>query len=70
MHMGKKKKYSQCLQCKYFVEDDESLKNPISYCILLGININDSGDCPDFVSLSEEDLPLKRKTDPDPEPVS
>lgn len=66
--MEKKRNYSQCRLCKYFVEDDETLKSPIAYCILLGINIIHSGDCSDFTSLNDEAIELHR--DSDPEPVS
>jgi hypothetical protein len=61
--MGKKRNYSPCVQCKYFVEDDESLKNTISYCILLGINIDDSGFCPEFVPLTEQEVNRKMNID-------
>ena len=63
-----KKDYSQCRQCKFFVEDDEALKNSIAYCILLGINIDDSGNCADFIALEENTV--SKEKDSDPEPVS
>ena len=66
--MGKNGNFAQCNLCKYFVEDDESLKNTIEYCIVLGINIDNSGECSDFISLNEESASLER--DSDPEPVS
>lgn len=65
--MEKNHNYAQCRLCKYFVEDDETLKNTIAYCILLGININDSGHCPEFKSLNEESASLQ--VDFNPEPV-
>ena len=67
--MEKNFNYAQCKLCKYFVEDDESLKNTIEYCILLGININDSGNCPEFISLNEESISFKLDPDSEPEPV-
>lgn len=65
--MGNVANYAQCSLCKYFVEDDESLKNTIEYCILLGININTSGNCTEFTSLNGESI--SGKLDSDPEPV-
>jgi hypothetical protein len=62
--MDNNQKYSQCSLCKFFVEDDESLKNPISYCILLGIHIDTSGQCPEFSSLNEEMSFSDCKSDP------
>jgi len=68
--MVKKGNFTQCKLCKYFVEDDESLKHTIEYCILLGININTSGNCPEYKALSEEFTSFERDSDPEPEPVS
>ena len=64
--MSKNENFTQCKLCKFFVEDDESLKNSIEYCILLGSNIDTSGHCPEFIALNEESQPLKRDTDPEP----
>lgn len=58
--MGKERDFTQCRLCKYFVEDDETLKHSIEYCIILGANLELSGSCGDFIAL---------KKDADPEPV-
>lgn len=58
--MGKERNFTQCKQCKYFVEDDDTLKHSIEYCIILGANLDTSGYCDDFIAL---------ELDADPEPV-
>ncbi|MBI9100058.1 MAG: hypothetical protein JEY91_16370 [Spirochaetaceae bacterium] len=67
--MGEKRNFTQCRQCKYFVDDDDSLKSAIEYCILLGININDSCNCPDYIPLDRQSSSLKKETHIEPEPV-
>lgn len=64
--MGKTANFTQCRLCKYFVEDDDLLKNSIEYCILLGVNMDLSGNCADFVALSGESVSLEKDTDPEP----
>ena len=64
--MGKNGNFTQCKLCKYFVEDDESLKNSIEYCILLGSNIDTSGHCDEFITLNDETHTLKKDFDPEP----
>ncbi|MBN2659061.1 MAG: hypothetical protein JXR86_18545 [Spirochaetales bacterium] len=46
--------FAQCSKCKYFVEDDESLKTVIEYCIILGAKLNTSGHCEEFVALEKD----------------
>jgi len=52
--MSEKRNFTQCRMCKYFVEDDESLKTLIEYCIILGASLDTSGNCEDFVALDKK----------------
>ncbi len=63
--MEEKKDYSQCIKCKYFIEDDKTLKTAISYCIILGINTDNSGRCSDFAKLNMDEINLS-STEADP----
>ncbi|MBB6481636.1 hypothetical protein [Spirochaeta isovalerica] len=52
--MAEDRDFTQCRKCKYFVEDDDSLKTVIEYCIILGANLDTSGHCPEFVALKKD----------------
>ncbi len=43
----------QCKQCKYFINNDLSLKTPLPYCILLGKNLYRGENCPEYVFKSK-----------------
>lgn len=53
--MGIERDFTQCRQCKFFVEDDDSLKTVIEYCIILGANLDTSGNCKEFIAFQKDE---------------